>query len=320
MTGVLASVDQRTNLVGQNRLELLLFRLLDDQLYGINVFKVREVLYCPPLTELPNASGMVRGVAHIRGKTMSIIDLNHAIGGERMLDTNKCFVVISEYNRSVQGFLVAAVDRIVNLNWENIMPPPKGSGPNHYLTAIAEFENRLIEVIDVEKVLSEVVPGFMDAQMSSITQDKLNDVRGSEKIEKRVLIADDSTVARKQISRCISQMGFTIDAFADGKQALDHIKQLIAAGKKPTDEYHMVISDVEMPTMDGYTLTTQLRSIPEAKDLHIMLHTSLSGVFNEAMVKKVGADAFLAKFNPDDLANQVMRLVYKDDYEPDQNR
>jgi len=314
MVNVLQSVDQRTNLVGQNRLELLLFRLNGDQLYGINVFKVREVLHCPSLTQLPNTSQNVRGIAHIRGKTMSIIDLNRSIGGESVDDVSQCFVVISEYNRSVQGFLVNSVDRIVNTTWETVLPPPKGAGPNNYLTAVTQMDNQLIEIIDVEKILSEVVPGFLDAQYSQATQARVDDVPEQTKAAKRILIADDSTVARKQISRCVQQMGFEVDSFADGKLALDHVKSILADGQALTDIYHLIISDIEMPNMDGYTLTSNIRSLAKAKDIYIMLHTSLSGVFNEAMVKKVGADAFLAKFNPDELADRVMKQVHGDDF------
>ena len=120
MAGVLDSVNQRTQLVGQNRLELLLFRLTTDQRYGVNVFKVREVLPCPPLTALPKLHPAVRGVAHVRGKTISVIDLNLVIGGPAIENIDERFIIITEYNRSIQGFLVGSVERIININWEKI--------------------------------------------------------------------------------------------------------------------------------------------------------------------------------------------------------
>lgn len=314
MSGVLHTVDQRTNLVGQNRLELLLFRLATDQLYGINVFKVREVLHCPELVELPNASANVRGVAHIRGGTISIIDLNAAIGNGRTQNIANSFVVIAEYNRSVQGFLVDSVDRIVNLTWDSVLPPPKGAGNDNYLTAVTQIDNKIIEIIDVEKVLSEVVPGFLDTEYSEEISEKVTEVPKETVQSKKIMIADDSKVARKQITRCVQQMGFEVDAFADGQEALDNVKYIIAEGKKLSDVYHLIISDIEMPNMDGYTLTSNIRALDQAKDIYIILHTSLSGVFNEAMVQKVGANSFLAKFNPDELADRVMRQVHGDDF------
>ncbi len=151
MAGILDSVNQRTQLVGQNRLELLLFRLQGRQRFGINVFKVREVLQCPALTSMPKSNPLIRGVAHIRGQTISVIDMSLAVGGPPIQDIRNCFIVIAEYNRSVQGFLVSAVERIVNMNWEKIMPPPSGAGRYSYLTAVTEIENELVEILDVEK-------------------------------------------------------------------------------------------------------------------------------------------------------------------------
>ena len=158
MAGVLDSVNQRTQLVGQNRLELLLFRLDGPQLYGINVFKVKEVLQCPKLTVMPKSSLVVRGVANIRGGTIPILDLALATGKSALDDIQNSFVIITEYNTKVQGFLVRSVERIVNMNWGEIHPPPKGTGRDHYLTAVTRVDNKLVEVIDVEKILAEVAP------------------------------------------------------------------------------------------------------------------------------------------------------------------
>lgn len=304
MAGVMDSVNQRTQLVGQNRLELLLFRLDGKQLYGINVFKVKEVLQCPKLTIMPKSSRVVRGVANIRGGTIPILDLAMATGLPGQTQLDNAFVIITEYNTKVQGFLVHSVERIVNMNWEEIHPPPKGTGRDHYLTAVTRVDNQLVEIIDVEKILAEVAPmsesisvGVIDAE----TQHKA--------VSLRVLTVDDSSVARKQVSRCLETVGVEVTALNDGRQALDYLKQMVAEGKKPEEEFLMMISDIEMPEMDGYTLTAEIRNDPRMQKLHIILHTSLSGVFNQAMVKKVGADDFLAKFRPDDLAARVIDRI-----------
>ena len=306
MAGVLDTVDQRTQLVGQNRLELLLFRLADDQIYGINVFKVREVLQCPKLTEIPQRNPVVRGIAHIRGGTISVMDMNLAMGNAPLDDIENCFVIISEYNMAIQGFLVKAVERIVNLNWESIHPPPKGAGKGNFLTAVTEVDNRIVEIIDVEKILSEVSPMQEEISSEIIRQDTVEQASAS---DLAVLIADDSSVARKQIKRCVEKVGVKTHVVADGRQALDHIKEIVDSGESITDRYIMLISDIEMPEMDGYTLTANIKEDPRTHNLHILLHTSLSGVFNEAMVKRVGADNFLAKFKPDKLADLVQERV-----------
>jgi len=301
MAGLLDSVNQRTQLVGQNRLELLMFRLNGNQMYGINVFKVKEVLPCPRLSVLPHSSPVVRGVAYTRGRTISIMDLSLATGGRPLADIDTCFVIITEYNNSVQGFLVRNVDRIVNLNWEDVHSPPKGSGRDHYLTAVTEVDNRLVEILDVERILSEVNP------MATGISESLRNAGKRDEMLDTVLIVDDSSVARTQIRKCCEAIGLKTVVMNDGRQALSHLQGMLEAGEKPADKYFLVISDIEMPEMDGYTLTASVKSDPRMSGLHIILHTSLSGVFNQAMVDKVGADDFLPKFNPDELAHRILQ-------------
>ncbi len=304
MASVLDSVNQRTQLVGQNRLELLLFRLNSDQLYGINVFKVKEVLQCPALNQLPQRHHVVRGVAHIRGGTISIMDMNRAIGNQSVENIEDSFVIITEYNGSTQGFLVKGVERIINMNWEDIHPPPKGAGKENYLTAVTKIDERLVEIIDVEKILAEVAPLPEDIS-SGIIEDGISE----RVVQKHILIVDDSAIARKQIQRVVEQMGIRCTLRKDGREALEYLEGLLAEGKDPQQELILIISDIEMPEMDGYTFTAEVRGNEKLKDLHIILHTSLSGVFNEAMVKKVGADDFLSKFNPDLLATRLNERI-----------
>ena len=300
MAGVLDTVNQRTQLVGQNRLELLLFRLDGEQVYGINVFKVKEVLQCPKLTMIPQRNPVVRGVSHIRGGTIPIMDLSMATGQGALDDIESCFVIITEYNTATQGFLVKGVERIINMNWGDIHPPPKGSGREHYLTAVTNIEGRLVEIIDVEKILSEVSP-MVEEISEGVVEEEISEVAAS----KHVLIVDDSAIARKQIKRCVESIGVETTVLNDGRQAYEHLMGLADAGEDVSKKYLVMISDIEMPEMDGYTLTSEVRADPRLANLHVVLHTSLSGVFNQAMVKKVGADNFLAKFNPDQLATMV---------------
>ncbi|MCL9783909.1 chemotaxis protein CheV [Vibrio sp. S4M6] len=306
MSGILDSVNQRTQLVGQNRLELLTFRLMGTQRYGINVFKVKEVLQCPKLTSMPNLHSLVRGVAHIRGQTVSVIDLSMAIGGRQTQDVEKCFVVIAEFNRTVQAFLVTSVERIINMHWEAILPPPEGAGKGNYLTAVTNIDNELVEILDVEKILAEIAP--IDETMDSAIGDEIAQFESEKEIVRRILIADDSTVARKQVERAIKSLGFDVVAVKDGKEAYDKLLEMTQDGSI-YDQISLVISDIEMPEMDGYTLTAEIRRNPDLKNLYVILHSSLSGVFNQAMVERVGANSFIAKFNPDELGNAVKAAV-----------
>ena len=308
MAGVLESVDQRTSLVGENRLELLLFRLDSSQLYGINVFKVREVLQCPKLTMIPKRNPIVRGIAHIRGGTISVLDLQMAIGLSELENIDGCFVIITEYNSIVQGFLVNAVERIVNMNWEKIHPPPVGSGRNSYLTAVTDIDEKLVEIIDVEKVLAEVSPRESDITEGLLRTEAIESL-SLENLE--IVLVDDSSVARKQMERCIEKLGVKVTTRNDGRKGLEYLLELAEENEDITSRVAVLISDIEMPEMDGYTLTAEVRSNPMLQKLHVLLHTSLSGVFNEAMVKKVGADDFLAKFYPDELARRVALRIEK---------
>ncbi|MBM0491747.1 response regulator [Aeromonas jandaei] len=303
MASILDSVNQRTQLVGQNRLELLLFRLNGRQRFGINVFKVREVLQCPPLTVMPKLNSCIRGVAHIRGQTISVIDLSMAMGKRPIEDLSKCFIIISEYNRSIQGFLVHSVERIINMNWESILPPPKGAGRINYMTAVTEVDGELVEILDVERILNEISPVSTEVSEELVQASVEHPTLG-----RPVLVADDSSVARKQVQRALEAIGVECVLAKDGREALNMLLEMTKNGPIK-EQIALVISDIEMPEMDGYTFTAEIRNNPNLKDLHVILHTSLSGVFNQAMVQKVGANNFIAKFQPDELAKAVQNAL-----------
>lgn len=307
MAGVLDSVNQLTELVGQNRMELLLFRLSGlNQRYGINVFKVREVLPCPRLTIMPRLHQFVVGIAHIRGQTLSVIDLAYAIGGRPTKDYEKNFIIIAEYNRSTHAFLVSHVERILNMNWNKIMPPPKGAGHSNYMTAVTEIDNELVEILDVEKILDEISP--LKIGVSKEAAEKASEVTKKIPENCRILVADDSKVALNQVTRAMKELGVEVIKAHDGKEALDILREMSAV-KPIKEQIWLVISDVEMPEMDGYTLCATIRNDPALKDLYVILHTSLSGVFNQSMISRSGANDFIPKFNPDELAGAVERAI-----------
>lgn len=304
MTQLMENVNSRTQLVGRNRLELLMFRLGKKQRFGINVFKVREVIKCPPLTRAPQSHPVIRGIANMRGKTITIIDLAMAVGKQPIEDIENSFIIIAEYNRHVQGFLVAGVDRIINMNWEEIKAPPNGLGNVNFLTAVTNVDNELVEIIDVEKVMADVM-GYSDEVDSSVKEAIMEDEAVH---HKHVLVVDDSGMARKQIVKVLDQMDISYSQAKNGKEAYDLLLEWLADESVPiTNRCSLVLSDVEMPEMDGYTLTKIIKDHTELGQLKVLLHSSLSGAFNENMVKKVGADDFLAKYDPTELAQRVMR-------------
>lgn len=309
MAGVLDSVDSRTQLAGHNRLELLLFRLEGKQRYGINVFKVQEVIRCPKLTHMPKADRKVVGVAHLRNRTIPVMDLGLAISNQPIKDRANSFVIVTEYNRFIQGFLVATVDRITNMNWKDILPPPKGSGSSSYLTAVTHVDKEMVEIIDVERVFADIM-GHKE-EVSSDIVDSAADLN-TEK-PKHVLVVDDSSVARNQVKRVLQKVGIDCTLANDGQAGLEVLQGWADEGTPLSDKIALVISDIEMPRMDGYTLTTKIRKDPRLQGIYVMLHTSLSGVFNNSMVEKVGANHFIPKFKPNELAHTVINIINNKD-------
>jgi len=301
--GLLESIDRSTQLAGYNRLALLLFRLDERQIFGINVLKVQEVVSTPSLTVMPSSHHYVRGVADLRGTIVPVIDMCRALG--QPSDDKAAHVIVTEYNRSVQGFLVRAVDRIIHVDVQNVQPPPRSASDEGYLTAITRHGDELVEIIDVERILAEVVgtPALLSESVMNGAQ-LLADLGG-----RRVLVADDSRVARSQIERVLDQLGVESVLVNDGREALRYLHGLAEQSGPVSEKLLMVISDVEMPDMDGYALTTEIRRDPRLKGLYVILHTSLSGVFNNAMVKKVGADLFIPKFSSDDLAQGILKRL-----------
>ncbi len=306
MSGILDSVNLRTQMVGQNRLELLLFALESEQQYGINVFKVREVLQCPELTEVPRQTSAIKGMAHIRGETIPVLDLSEAVGRETVPhgERQDCFLIVAEYNRRTLAFLVRKVDRILNTQWDQIMAPPTEIGVENYLTAIFEYEGKLIEILDVEQILADLYP-----MPTEVSKDVADDKVREKARDYQILIVDDSSVARNQMQRSLEGLGIKVTSCNNGRMAWDLLCEMADRGTDVTTNFLMVISDIEMPEMDGYTLTSMIRDDERMKGMHVVLHTSLSGGFNVSMVKKVGADGFLAKFNPDDLATAVVQRI-----------
>lgn len=308
MNGILASVDQRTQLVGENRLELLLFKLGTRHAFAINVFKVKEVITMPALNQMPGSHTHLKGVMNYRGAVIPVIDLRAAITMAHSEDYHPGNVIITEYNRSVQGFLIGQILSIVNTSWSDIQPPPTAVGKNNYLTAITQIEIQgkpeLVEIIDVEKVLAEIVIYDTNISEKLLVDELMPNLKG-----RSVLVVDDSATARWQIRQTLVQLGIIVIEEKNGKAALNLLKSWADADEVVTDKILMMFTDAEMPEMDGYRLTAEVRQDARMKDLFIALNTSLSGSFNQAMVDKVGCNRFISKFQPDLLVEVVLQRM-----------
>ncbi len=286
-----------TTEVNKHRLELLLFGLKGQQQYGVNVFKIREIMTLPPVTIMPRQHPSVIGVVHLRGRAVPVFDLAVAMGRSPLPRDEHTKLLVTEYNSSVQAFVVSRVEKIVNMDWSDVKPPPAGSGKSHFLTAITEHDGKLVEVIDVERILAQVQPPETDVPDGVLDQTIMEQAAGLD-----VLMVDDSTTAITQTKRTLEPFGLVIHTATDGAKGLAQLQAWAAQPDDFSGRLLCVITDAEMPVMDGYTLTQKIREDPALKDLYVILHSSLSGQFNQRLAEKAGCDTSLSKFNPEALA------------------
>lgn len=312
MSNLMQSIDERTRLAGANRLEILLFSLGKDsqtgreEVFGINVFKIREVMHVPEITQAPDMPTGVKGMVCLRGDMIPIIDLVHFCNLD-MAEEPKVLIV-TEFNGHTQGFLVSNVEQILRMEWNEIkVPPPMLTNRlGGLVTAVTELgDGRIVMVLDVEKVLAE-------------TSDDLNDPTLFEGVESfktkaTIMFADDSSVARKQISKTLDTLGIEYISAKNGEEAWQRISEqadLAESMGVPTRQLiKMVLTDIEMPGMDGYVLTRKIKEDPRMKDIPVVMHSSLSADANVSIGKSVGVDAYVAKFDPRELAKTIEPFI-----------
>ena len=282
--------------------EVLLFHLEGRGTYAINVFKVREAIPCPPITRVPDAHPWVRGMAYLRNNALSIVDLGLVIANQPVKEEG-AFVIVAEFNRMLLGFLVSAVDRILYLNWSQVEPPPKVTDRDTFIGSITWQDEELIQIVDLEKLIHDVV-GDPDTTVQLQNQSPAEIIEQSGRPAK-ILLVDDSTVAQHQVMRVLEQLGISCMTASDGQEALDNLKRWADQGSLD-ERIAMVVTDIEMPRMDGFGLVKAIRKDPRLKHLHVLMHSSLSTVKDSGMVESAGADDYLVKFDPQDLAEKVL--------------
>jgi two-component system chemotaxis response regulator CheV len=311
----MAEIDQRTRLAGANKMELLMFHLGTEETYGINVFKIREVMKVPPVVKIPDSDPRILGLVNHRGENIALLDLKRAIG-LGPLDPAGAKLIIAEYNDNKQGFLVAGVDRIIRMSWEGIqiLPPMVQSSRQGAVTAITKLEDgRMVLILDVEKVLAELHPRGEEEILFGIELVK-------ELVGKRVLVADDSIVARKQITHTLERLGMKYEETQTGKEALTRLRQYADLGDKTErtifDFVVGVITDIEMPEMDGFSLVKYIREDPRLQGLPVLMHSSLSGQCNVDKGKNLGVTDYVTKFQPAELRDKLVQHLGQPRAEP----
>lgn len=308
-------IDERANLTGSNKFEMLLFRLGDSagtdrsELFGINVFKIREIVAMPPVTAMAGSPQHVLGVVNLRGQVIPVIDLPAVVGCVPKTGLN--IMLVTEYARTTQAFAAESVEDIVRLDWNQILSAD-GTVARGYVTSIARLDGdnnntRLAQILDVESILQRVLP----SEKVEVTSET---VGPAVKIKPTavVLAADDSFVARSMIEQELKVLNLPFVMAKTGKEAWETLQQIAAEcqakGVPVHDRVAVVLTDLEMPEMDGFTLTRNIKKDPQMRGLPVVIHSSLTGDTNENHVRSAGADAYVAKFAAKELA-EVLRTV-----------
>jgi two-component system chemotaxis response regulator CheV len=298
-TRLMNMVDERTKLAGSNKMELLLFSLGGRETYGINVFKVREVCEVMPITVAPRMPHGVKGLISLRGSIMPVIDLGEFLGVGGGEATK---LIITEFSGQVQAFLVRDVDRIVRVDWENVRAPqPMLASVSSKITAVTELEGaRLVSILDVEQILGEVMGEPPVPPVERVASPPAG-----------VFFADDSLLARKKIVEVLDGMGLAHQQATNGREAWDKLQALAgkAQGRELRKHVGLILVDAEMPEMDGYVLTRNIKTDRRFEGIPVVMHSSLSSVANTKLGQQVGVDAYVAKFQPDVLADTIRGML-----------
>ncbi|KFE54418.1 chemotaxis protein [Pseudomonas syringae] len=281
-----------TKNVRADSLSLLLFTLRSGKLMAINLLKVSEIIPCPALTRLPESHPHVKGVATLRGASLSVIDLSRAIGERPLADPDGGCLIVTDVSRSKQGLHVQAVSKIVHCLTTDIRPPPYGSSNKSFITGVTQVDGTLVQVLDIEKVIHGIAPARIEPTSDVLTMEE------AEVLSKtRILVVDDSHVALHQSLITLRNLGLDCHTARSAKEAIDVLLELQGSPA----QINLLVSDIEMSEMDGYALTRTLRETPDFQHLYILLHTSLDSAMNSEKAKLAGADAVLTKFSSPEL-------------------
>ena len=300
---LLDHIDARTNLAGTNKMEILLFNLGSDEKFGINVFKVKEVSHAGKITRTPNMPSGVDGIVSLRGHVMPVLNLAKFMGVTER--TPHQTMMVAEYNTHILGFLVKEVDRIIRVDWDKVRPTEGMlSDKGALITAITNLDDgSLVSILDVEQILSDA---FGEAIVGNV-----------EKVEAGhelcVFFADDSMVARRKIAETLDKMGVKHIQANNGQEAWDRLRTMADAsqhgGKSMRDQMQVILTDAEMPAMDGYVLTQYIKNDKRFEGIPVVMHSSLSSDANRAMGKRVGVDYYVPKFDSMILSSTLRPLL-----------
>ncbi len=280
--------------------KLLLFYLNDQRLFGLGTLKIREIMPYAPLSRLPHSHGAIIGAMNFRGSTVPVIDMAYAVGYPPLSEEERktASIIVTDVQRQEIGFLVRSVRKIIETQWKDVTPPPKSLGDRAFITGLIQLDDEMVQLLDVELLLARVYPESVNPAEVVLTDVQREILKGL-----NILLVDDSQVARKQLSDALDSKDVSYSVTTNGQDALDHLLKADGEGK-PVD---ILVSDIEIPGLDGYELTFNVRDHGSLKQPYIILHTSLNSEMSVSYATQVGADEALTKFDAEELLHAILR-------------
>lgn len=290
---------------GTNELEIMEFTV-GGELFGINIAKIREIMRAQETKRMPNSHNFVEGIFKQRGEVITVIDLAKCLNIERSENKSHDIFILTHFNKLNFAFRVESVVGIDRVSWEDIKKPDKViySGEDSVATAIAEYKDRLITILDFEKIIADISPE------TSITLDRLDELGDRVESEKKILVAEDSMMLSNLIIGFLHKSGYKNTVkFNNGKEAWNYLTEAKESGLPISNYVSCIVSDIEMPLMDGHRLTKLIKTDDELKHIPVILFSSL--ISDELRIKgqEVGADEQITKPEIVELVNIIDRLI-----------
>lgn len=290
---------------GTNELEIMEFTV-GGELFGINIAKIREIMRAQEIKRMPNSHNFVEGIFKQRGEVITVIDLAKCLNIERSENKSHDIFILTHFNKLNFAFRVESVVGIDRVSWEDIKKPDKViySGEDSVATAIAEYKDRLITILDFEKIIADISPE------TSITLDRLDELGDRVESQKKILVAEDSMMLSNLIIGFLHKSGYKNTVkFNNGKEAWNYLTEAKESGLPISNYVSCIVSDIEMPLMDGHRLTKLIKTDDELKHIPVILFSSL--ISDELRIKgqEVGADEQITKPEIVELVNIIDRLI-----------
>jgi two-component system chemotaxis response regulator CheV len=280
---------------------MLLFKLsVQQQSFAIGTLKVREIVPYMQTTQIPHSHQHVIGTVTIRNLTVPLIDMAAAIGFRPIPkeEYDQCYLIVTDCLRTVVAFMVRTIEKIIDCDWHSIEPSPPTAGRNAFVTGITRYDDTIVQMLDVELLLSKIYPQDASARIPILT-----DVEREQLKPLNILLVDDSFVARKQLSDALDGINISYTVCKNGMDALESMRNFASEGK-PVD---LLVSDIEMPGLDGYELVFEVQNDERLRGAYRILHTSLSSQMSSGKAQQVGAHEALTKFDATELIRAMLR-------------